>query len=348
MAEQLFYDWPSSRQIPPMPMLWNDGLTHAIEQNHALKLDAPPAGIWAFDDAQLIGPCIPPVLQSLSEDMKNALFPGYIIRKYADESYTGQFLQGGGEHRTIDTAWTVWNYNCVIYGHFLLEVMPRLLVMRAAHRLDPSLAAIPIILPANAPSYALKWIDLLLPDFHVETKELQDVLTVRRLLIPGWGNRFVYSDVVHDELERLTAPYRQDGAARKRIFVDRRVQSYRILANAQQLQDIAASYGFESVSPEHLTLEQQIALFASADDVIGEFSSALHNSIFSPAGCRVMAMNYITECQSRIGNFRRQRVGYILPREGPIGFDPSIKGERHFEIDAATFERKLNIMLKRQ
>lgn len=348
MAEQLFQHWPSSRQIPPMPMLWNDGLTHTIEQYHAMKLDAPSASIWAFDDAQLIGPCIPPVLQSLSEDMKNALFPGYIIRKYADESYTGQFLQGGGERRTIDTAWTVWNYNCVIYGHFLLEAMPRLLVMRAAHRQDPSLAAIPIILPSNAPSYALKWINLLLPDFHVETKALQDVLTVRRLLIPGWGNRFVYSDIVHDELALLTAPYRQEGAARKRIFVDRRVQSYRILANAQALQDIAANYGFESISPEHLTLEQQIALFASAEHVIGEYSSALHNSLFSPAGCRVMALNYITECQSRIGNFRRQRVGYILPHEGPIRFDPTIREERYFEIDPAAFERKLNIMLKSQ
>ena len=327
-----------------MPLLWNDGLTHTMQQCHAVSLEAPAATIWAFDDARLIGPCIPPVLQTLPEETQNALFPGYVVRQYAQDQYVEQFARAG-DMRYIDTAFSVWNYNCIIYGHFLLEVMPRLLTLRAAQRQDPALSRIPILLPDNAPAFARDWISLLLPEFQIVTKPLYETWTVQRLLIPGWGHRFVYSDLVQNELERLTEPYRQGGMIKRRIFVDRRVESYRVLSNLQELQDVAARYGFESVSPETLSIEQQIALFASAEHVIGEFSSALHNTLFSPAGCNVLAMNYITECQSRIGNFRQQRVGYLLPQGGPIGYDPTITGKRYFSIEPSAFERKLKIML---
>ena len=59
-----------------------------------------------------------------------------------------------------------------------------------------------------------------------------------------------------------------------------------------------------------------------------------------------MAMNYLAECQSRIGNFRRQRVGYILPENGVVSYDPSITGVRHFEIDPTVFTAKLTKMLE--
>ena len=186
---------------------------------------------------------------------------------------------------------------------------------------------------------------MLLPDFRIELKEADEDLVIGQLMVPNWGRGYIYSDRVQNELNNLAAPYRTEGGPTRRIFVERRVQSYRVLANADALRDIATVYGFEAVSPEKLTLQEQIALFADARHIVGEFSSALHNALFSPMGCRVMAMNYNTECQSRIGNFRQHSVGYILPAEGAISYDPNIPGERHFIIDPMLFEKKLKIML---
>ncbi|EQB17313.1 glycosyltransferase family 61 protein [Sphingobium lactosutens] len=346
MAAQVFVEWRSVRKTPAVPMLWNDGLTPLIQQNHAYAVETPPATIWAFENVELIGPCIPLILDDLDHEFKIGLFPGYVVRKYADPAYVGQFARATAGTRQISSAWSIWNYNCVIYGHFLLEAMPRLLLIREAILRDPSLATVPILIPSDAPSYALRWIALLLPDVPIETIDVHDSIIVQRLLIPRWGNRYIYPDVVQNQLEQLAAPHKSEDGPKRRIFVERRVESYRVLANADQLRDIAASHGFESVSPERLPLQEQIALFADARHIVGEFSSAMHNALFSPAGCRVMAMNYLAECQSRIGNFRRQRVGYILPENGVVSYDPSITGVRHFEIDPAVFTAKLAKMLE--
>ena len=169
MAAQVFAEWRSVRKTPAVPMLWNDGLTPLIQQNHAYAVETPPATIWAFENVELVGPCIPLILDDLDHEFKIGLFPGYVVRKYADPAYVGQFARATAGTRQIASAWSIWNYNCVIYGHFLLEAMPRLLLIRAAIRRDPSLATIPILIPSDAPSYALRWIALLLPDVPIET-----------------------------------------------------------------------------------------------------------------------------------------------------------------------------------
>ena len=345
MTARIIAEWKSVRKNQAVPMLWNDGLTPLIQQRHAYPVETPAATIWAFEDVRVIGPCIPLIFDGLEPDLKNALFPGYVVVKYEDPAFISHVAPAATRSMHIDRAWAVWNYNCIIYGHFLLEAVSRLLLIRSAHRDDPSLSDIPILLPANAPAFARRWIELLLPDFRIESKDADEDIIVGQLMVPNWGKGYIYSDRVQNELNSLAAPYRTEGGPVRRIFVERRVQSYRVLANADALRDIASGYGFEAVSPEKLSLEEQIALFADARYIVGEFSSAMHNALFSPAGCRIMALNYITECQSRIGNFRQQSVGYILPAEGPINYDPNIPGERHFTIDPALFEKKLKLML---
>ncbi|MEZ7271865.1 glycosyltransferase family 61 protein [Sphingobium sp. 10 DY56-G10] len=345
MTAHIIAEWKSVRKNQAVPMLWNDGLTPLIQQRHAYPVETPAATIWAFDDVRVIGPCIPMIFEGLEPDLKNALFPGYVVVKYEDPAFISHVAPAATRSRHVDRAWAVWNYNCIIYGHFLLEAVSRLLLIRSAYRDDPSLSDIPILLPANAPAFARRWIELLLPDFQIELKDADEDIFVGQLMVPNWGKGYIYSDRVQNELNSLAAPYRTEGGPVRRIFVERRVQSYRVLANADALRDIATGYGFEAVSPEKLSLEEQIALFADARYIVGEFSSAMHNALFSPAGCRIMALNYITECQSRIGNFRQHSVGYLLPAEGPINYDPNIPGERHFTIDPALFEKKLKLML---
>jgi capsular polysaccharide biosynthesis protein len=87
-----------------------------------------------------------------------------------------------------------------------------------------------------------------------------------------------------------------------------------------------------------LSLPDQIRLFSRAKLVKGELGSALHNTLFS-GECTVLALNWITACQSRIAHLRGQRVGYVLPQNGPVVWDFKESERRSYKIDAEKFEQ---------
>lgn len=89
-----------------------------------------------------------------------------------------------------------------------------------------------------------------------------------------------------------------------------------------------------------------MAAFAGAKLIVGEFGSALHNAIFSPKGTTVLGMNHINSCQTRIAQLRRHRIGYILPADGPLGFDRSLSSVRRgYRINAGEFASRLDANL---
>lgn len=56
--------------------------------------------------------------------------------------------------------------------------------------------------------------------------------------------------------------------------------------NQSELVNIASRYGFEAVSPETLSLEEQAETFASASHVIGPSGAAWVGMIFNESGIR--------------------------------------------------------------
>ena len=54
--------------------------------------------------------------------------------------------------------------------------------------------------------------------------------------------------------------------------------------------DVAKSYGFEPVSPEELTMAEQIQLFQGADNIIASTGAALTNLQFIHPGANVIIM----------------------------------------------------------
>jgi O-antigen biosynthesis protein WbqL len=130
------------------------------------------------------------------------------------------------------------------------------------------------------------------------------------------------------------------------VFVSRRALprgSYRHLSNAAALERTAEALGLSIVHPQHMNWYDQVSLFANCRLLAGEFGSGLHNAIFSPAGTRVVTLNWIVDVQSRIANFRQQQVGYILPSDGqPRGYsiEPTMT-EVPYEIDVDEFAARL-------
>jgi capsular polysaccharide biosynthesis protein len=88
------------------------------------------------------------------------------------------------------------------------------------------------------------------------------------------------------------------------------------IENEAQVEQLMEDMGFEIIHPQDLTIIEQIDLFANCSIVVGEYSSALHNAIFSNEELIVLSINRINWYQSSISRLRGQRLGFVLPDDG--------------------------------
>lgn len=240
----------------------------------------------------------------------------------------------------------VSHWNSGVYGHWLLEGMPKLLLLRQiAHQLPP----VRIVLPRSLGSWVSAWVHHILPEATIELYDDRTTyLHCQRLLMPTLLSDSEHH-IFHPELANLLAglerPLSPD-VRRKRIYISRVTPSlFRQLSNQTEIEAIAVSAGLEVVKPETLSVSEQIDLFSHAEIVVGEFGSAMHNTLFSPPGTKVLCLNWINGLQSRIAQLKRHRVAYLLPSEGtPVKY---VEGAplKTYHIDPQRFRTLLHKLL---
>jgi capsular polysaccharide biosynthesis protein len=213
-----------------------------------------------------------------------------------------------------------------MHGHWLIDFLPRLYNLVT---LGYDIGALKFLLPHNLSEPHQQWLEMLgvRRDNMVFYDVVTDCCRVERVLLPFGlrGNSRVHP-LMHQALGwmRLRVlgadmPARTD----RRLFVSRRAwrNTSRILVNEAALEAIAASRGFEVVSPEMLPLRDQAMLHAEASVLVGDYGSALHNSIFAPPGAFVLAirgnMGHPGFLQSGLCEIMHQDCGYLFcPTEG--------------------------------
>ncbi len=229
------------------------------------------------------------------------------------------------------------HWNMKTYGHWLLEGLPKLLLLR---RLIEDLPPFHILLPRSAPGFVRDWIDLVLPAAQVALYDddteylLVETLIVPTVLFVSRGHHF------HPEfvslLDELVPPGRGGGDAR--LYVARfQPDNFRQMSNREEIDAIAVSEGLELVRPETMPIAEQIALFARATIIVGDFGSGMHNTLFSPPGALVLCLNMVTGLQTRIAELKRQRVGYLLPSSGEAVMYRFGAPRQSFHIDPEQF-----------
>jgi hypothetical protein len=75
----------------------------------------------------------------------------------------------------------------------------------------------------------------------------------------------------------------------KRIFISRRFDNHWRLSNEAEVMALLERYGFEAHQLAQLTFEQQVALFAQAEMIVGT-GAGLSNMIFAPPGVKILNM----------------------------------------------------------
>lgn len=97
----------------------------------------------------------------------------------------------------------------------------------------------------------------------------------------------IVPDIIKRDLVEPSVKYANDDSYPKKLFLIRRA-THRVLTNNEEVEDFFVSLGYYLLDPSKVTLEEKIKYFYNADEIVGPFSSAFSNLIFSKQGTKVL------------------------------------------------------------
>jgi hypothetical protein len=222
-----------------------------------------------------------------------------------------------------------------IFGHWLADILPRLGLLEAAgHDLD----SLTYIVAEDTPAFGLELLRLVgIGEERLIRLGAAGPIRPNTLLLPTFvhnGRQFTplmahAARVLRARIEARFGKLEASGTPAS-ILVSRRGWGARRMQDRDAFEAAAQRHGFTLVSPETLPMLDQLRLFAGAREIIGEYGSGLHSSLFSPPGTVVCALRGIQAhpafLQSGIGDALDQPTGYLFGRSSD---DPTQRG---FEV----------------
>ncbi len=233
-----------------------------------------------------------------------------------------------------------------VYGHWLVDFLPKLFALGlSGYDID----ALRYLLPADTPPFGLALLALVgIPAEQIVLYDpLFDAVQPDELLIPTLlrtNSRIAppfaaaASFLARRIEERHGPPAAPPAAPRLFISRARSGRALRTLINRERIEQLASEAGFAIVHPQQLPLLEQVRLFQGAREIIGEYGSALHATIFSPPGTLVCALRGSGSpiagfLQSAIGHALGQPTGYVIgPTRDGDPLEPFEVAERDFAL----------------
>jgi len=245
--------------------------------------------------------------------------------------------------QTLDTAMLLTQPGIGVYGHWLIDILPRLQTWRNHHRDLPLLVG-----------QTEDWAYYFASRFGADLAQSPAVLPHRsvrvgRLVVPTLTKRKQALDrhrtasawaEFADSLMALPSRRRLPGG--ERIYVSRANWSRgRKLLNEAEVEQRVAQHGFVVVRPEDYKLRQQVRIFREARHVVGVDGSGLHNVLFAPSGAvlSVIDTHRTNLWHAGVANVGDQHVSHLPADEvpGQGWYLPLDALDRHLEeITAAT------------
>jgi hypothetical protein len=168
------------------------------------------------------------------------------------------------------------------YGHWLLEVVPR--VRGIKHYQEQTGRQPTILVNPDIKKWQIELLELV----GIETDALQKwqggATSVRRYVLPMWAkSEWCVSDLewVRRQIKSSCEYEQHLDRFSPRVFLSREQLDRRRVSNRSELLDALSDYGFETYHPETLSFPEQVALFENAEILIGPSGSSFANIIFS-------------------------------------------------------------------
>lgn len=219
------------------------------------------------------------------------------------------------------------------YGHFLLEAIPKLMLLDRA----PANIEIATSVPRSAT------FDAMVGALGVEPSRVRHFnvpVFCRRAFLP---ERLVHLDqsihpLAREAFSRIRALGKSSAVeGADRIFISRSRFRRRRLTNERQIEALFERHGFRIVHPELLPIEEQIALFSTAKMIAGLGGSAMHNTVFTHPDAKVLivsARQWFVKTDVVISQ-RDGQLAYVFGE--PEGDSPDV-GDADWGVDPAAVE----------
>ncbi len=231
------------------------------------------------------------------------------------------------------------------YGHWLVDFLPRLWVLaQAGYDILTTRFAVP---PDLRPFATRLLARLGIRDSQlVRYRYWHERLRTDLLVMPtGLRTHNRVSPLLAPATAFWTAGPRAAASGRPgagpRVWLSRaQAPAARLLTNRAAIEAVAAARGFRIIHPQGLDLAAQVAVFAGARIVAGEYGSAMHGTVYAAAGTLAVALRgtarHPSFIQSGVADALGQRAGYVLGRtEGDTN--------QRFTIRPEEFERALDV-----
>ncbi|WP_448188793.1 glycosyltransferase 61 family protein [Azospirillum sp. sgz301742] len=214
------------------------------------------------------------------------------------------------------------------WAHLVQEWLSRLTVLERFPELD----RLPLLVSPHMMRSVRELMGLLGVD-PSRIVTLPDVPVVRaeRLWIPSLTHRHKYASPLHiDFLRRKLAPLIEEGMRRprRRLYLSRRTATYRAIVNEREVLDALAPLGVEEVVPEDYSMAEQVALFASAELIVGPLGGGSAAILFAPPGAAFVELTHAQLAIPQYGMLTatlhqryRRVIGRTLENRGTITFD---------------------------
>ena len=311
---------------------------------HAQTADVPPLGCHLVGDAVITGQGY--VFSDGRLITQDVYLHGVATAELAQRP---DLLPGPGQHRELrqieQPVLEILGPGSPVYGHWLVDFLPRAAIARET--LGEAFHRFVIPLPDDLPDWTIELLRRFTgfrPENALRYNPAAEVLGCRRLCIPTFGHAaggYFFHSFVRDFYARFLP--RRPTSRTRRICLSRRNFEHQTrgvlkgFAQRLHLEAAAVERGFQIVCPEELSLDQQIELFSGAGIVLGEYGSALHNTLFSPIHTIIGSVRYPNSVQTRIAGLMGQDVLYLIP-------DSDTVDERGAEIYAVS-EHKIDRFL---
>jgi capsular polysaccharide biosynthesis protein len=309
---------PASRSLAPGPAFLFGPSTAFLARQVFGQIDIRAVGCYTIHDAG-----VAPTGVALKGQVAFSTLATHHSRRHV-ESVVDRVRRGDLPERRIDGPLVpLFGPAHDTYGHVLVDYLPKLWVL---HQAGYDLAQLRFLVPnglGDMPRTLLRQAgigdDLCIPYAYGG-----EIIRTDRLVIPtiartnervsrcfGEATRFWTSRV-----QQATPRPAGVAPAAKVLLSRRRISGTRTLTNALALEAAAERQGFSIVCPETLPIEDQISLFEGASHVVGEYGSALHNTIFCKPGTCTMALRGTLNdpgfIQTSLAASLGQSTGYVF------------------------------------
>lgn len=219
-----------------------------------------------------------------------------------------------------------------IWGHWLVDLMPRLTLIRGLP------ATLPIVIDADAPPFAAELLAAagIARSRIVRHDKFRYTLRARDVYVPSFLR---YGDAMSSCANAAWGPAGPgDPGRRRKLHLSRAgFPPGSTLTNHLEVETRMRQRGFDVIHPETLGLREKIAVFGQARQIVGEFGSGMHNSVFAPAGTRVCVLQSTSST-----SYLQLGLGAIRDQPTSIAFGPARQGGRDFTLPRDVLDEALD------